>query len=72
MMQRVWRHIDVPVVQVDDEAPKNTRKYDTIVDDDMKQYLQRFYEPHNRRLEVMLGEEWRDAWNYKENNNREQ
>jgi len=61
-MGKVWAHLEVPAFQIVDDSPKNQRKYDALLDDEMTAYLRRFFEPHNKRLAAVLGEEWRDAW----------
>mmetsp|Transcript_16492 Transcript_16492/g.36112 ORF Transcript_16492/g.36112 Transcript_16492/m.36112 type:complete len:645 (-) Transcript_16492:1850-3784(-) len=66
IMEKVWRHVGLPSYQVDDESAKNTRSYDSMMDQDLYNYLNRFFEPHNRRLETLLGDEWRDIWMDKE------
>jgi hypothetical protein len=62
-MDKVWKHLELPSYTVTDDSAKNTRSYDPM-DESMQQYLQRFYEPHNRRLEKLLGVEWKDPWPY--------
>lgn len=62
-MERVWKHLGVPNIQIQDHSAKNTREYDKM-DDAILYYLQRFYEPHNRRLAEILGSEWKDVWSY--------
>jgi hypothetical protein len=52
-LQQVWQHLKLPDCDVEDTKPRNTRDYDEM-DADMKQYLQRFYRPHNRRLHKLL------------------
>jgi hypothetical protein len=41
--RQVWQHLDGPVVDVEDEGPKNTRDYEPFVEDDMQVYLNRFF-----------------------------
>ena len=61
-MRQVWQHLDVPIVDMEDEGPKNTRDYESIVEDDMQGYLNRFFRPHNRCLASILGQDWQNAW----------
>ena len=60
-MDRVWDHLNLPRYEVEDESPKNTRSYDPM-SEDTKAYLQRFYAPHNEKMEEVLGIA---GWNYK-------
>jgi hypothetical protein len=67
-MRKVWARLDLPNHPVLDETPKNTRDYKPM-DVTVKGYLERFFEPHNRRLAKLLGdddddEEWKDPWPY--------
>ncbi len=64
-MRPVWEHLDLPAHSVEDEEAKNTRGYQPM-GDDIKAYLERFYEPHNRQLAEILetAEEWRNPWPY--------
>lgn len=62
-VSKALRHLDLPQYEVVDETPKNTRSYD-YMEEDVRVMLERFYEPHNGRLECLLGEEWRDPWTY--------
>jgi hypothetical protein len=61
IMSQVWAHLDLPNHSVHDETPKNTRDYQPM-ESDVKEYLERFFEPHNRRLAQVLGTEEGD-WN---------
>jgi hypothetical protein len=60
-MDKVWDHLDLPRFPVKDATPRNTRDYEPL-EDNMKQYLERFFQPHNRRLVKLLGEEWHNVW----------
>jgi hypothetical protein len=62
IMDTVWKRLGLPQVDIEDTSPKNQRSYESLLDEDMQAYLQRFYQPHNRRLERLLGQEWRDVW----------
>ena len=57
VMNGVWEHLDLPKVDIDDDAPKNTRDYVSLMDDDTHSLLHRFFEPHNARLATLLGRE---------------
>jgi hypothetical protein len=63
MMEEVWKHLDLPPYNVEDESAKNTRSYDKL-SDETKEMLQRFFAPHNERLEKLLGDGWKDPWKY--------
>jgi hypothetical protein len=72
MMRTVWAHLDLPNHSVRDETPKNTRDYQPM-DVEVKEYLERFFEPHNRKLaQVLCGdddeavEEWKNPWPYQQ------
>lgn len=64
-MRPVWEHLDLPAHPVEDEEAKNTRGYRPM-GDDIKAYLERFYEPHNCKLAAVLenAKEWENAWPY--------
>eukprot|EP00536_Pseudo-nitzschia_multiseries_P003245 jgi/Psemu1/185426/e_gw1.48.116.1 len=66
-MQKVWAHLDLPNHPVEDESARNSRDYDAT-EPKIKDYLQRFFEPHNRILASVLqetnSEEWNDPWPY--------
>lgn len=48
-MERVWDHLHVPYHPVEDDAAKNTRSYQPL-SEPVQEYLQRFFEPHNKLL----------------------
>lgn len=60
-MKKVWKHLDLPEFDVEDESAKNTRSYDEMKGE-TRESLQRFYKPHSARLEILLGEEWSNPW----------
>jgi hypothetical protein len=60
-MKKVWKHLELPEFEVEDESAKNTRAYSEL-NGDTREMLERFYEPHNARLESLLGEEWSNPW----------
>ncbi|KAL7562969.1 hypothetical protein ACA910_018608 [Epithemia clementina (nom. ined.)] len=62
VMEEVWQHIGVPSYHVEDDSPQNTRDYTSQMDSQLQSYLKRFYEPHNQRLAVLLGDDWRGVW----------
>jgi len=63
-MQQVWAHLDLPNHPIEDESAKNSRQYDSTVDE-TNQYLQRFFEPHNKLLaSVLQDESWTNPWPY--------
>ena len=57
-------HLKLPHFEVQDKSAKNTRDYNPI-SEVSKNILIKFYDPHNKRLEKILGEEWIDPWPYK-------
>jgi len=57
-MQQVRQHDDVPIVDVEDEGPTNTRDYGPMVEDDMQGCFTRFFRPHNRCLASVLGQDY--------------
>lgn len=61
-MDRVWQHLGIPQYDLEDDTAKNTRVYDPILTTERRDFLRRFYKPHNERLADVLGEEWRSAW----------
>ena len=63
-MEQVWAHLDLPNFPVEDESVKNSRSYEPM-DEDLKAYLQRFFQPHNQLLsKVLNSEEWAGVWEY--------
>jgi hypothetical protein len=68
-MTTIGKHLDIPYAKAMDDTPKNTRDYQPIVDNDTNKYLQRFYEPHDERLEAISSqlennsETWSMTWN---------
>jgi hypothetical protein len=61
-MQVVWRHLGIPPFEITDVSPKNQREYSSLIPEDLRTYLEVFFEPHNRRLESVLDKDWRDLW----------
>lgn len=53
-MDRAFQHLQLPPVTIDDPAPKNARAYTQPMNESTKQMLQRFYAPHNQRLQQLL------------------
>jgi len=65
-MELVFSHLDLPYHPIQDESAKNSREYESI-DINIRDYLQRFFEPHNRVLASVLqinSEEWNNPWPY--------
>jgi hypothetical protein len=73
-MQKVWAHLDLPNHPVADDSAKNSRQYDPT-EPKANDYLQRFFEPHNRVLASVLQQEeeptnseseedWKNPWPY--------
>jgi len=63
VMMETFQHLEVPPFDLNDITAKNTRSYEPMTDT-VRNYLQRFYEPHNKRLLHLLGSKWEDPWNY--------
>lgn len=49
IMDLVWDHLGLPRYQVQDESAKNERSY-VPISEETRQYLQRFYAPHNAKM----------------------
>lgn len=64
-MRPVWDHLDLPPHPVEDEEAKNTRGYQPM-GADVRTYLERFFEPHNRKLAQQLedADDWNNPWPY--------
>ena len=68
-MQKVWAHLDLPSHPIADESARNSRQYDST-EPRIRDYLQRFFEPHNRDLVSFLqkhelsSEDWINPWPY--------
>ena len=74
-MQKVWTHLDLPSHPVEDDSAQNSRQYDPT-EPAANDYLQRFFEPHNRVLASVLQqkqqvpttanlkEDWKNPWPY--------
>merc|ERR1711976_270627 len=56
VMERVWKHLDLPNFTIEDEKAKNSRTYKSEMSEATKVMLNRFFEPHSRRLATILGE----------------
>mmetsp|Transcript_9559 Transcript_9559/g.13556 ORF Transcript_9559/g.13556 Transcript_9559/m.13556 type:complete len:241 (-) Transcript_9559:92-814(-) len=56
IMEYVWDHLGLPSYHVQDDAPKNTRSYETTMTSSTCQFLQCFFDLHNRRLERLVKE----------------
>lgn len=61
VMNKVWKHLDLPCYKIQDEKAKNTRTYKSEMNPNTKEMLDRFYKPHNERLSLLLGDgdEWK-------------
>ena len=58
-MKKVYQHLHLPEIKVEDDSAKNTRSYSSEIDADLKQMLQRFYTPHNERMHLLSkSKEW--------------
>ena len=66
-MKQVWDHLDLPYYPVVDSTPRNTREYESMMDSKMKEYLERFFQPHNRRLYKLLSSKNDDDKNESDN-----
>ena len=64
IMDIVFDHLQLPRHQITDSKPKNTRSYTKPMSPQTKQLLQRFYQPHNERLQKLLSQH-----NHQYNNN---
>jgi hypothetical protein len=56
-IQEVWNHIDVPYYELPVEAlmqAHNAREYVSSMTPSMRDFLYRFYEPHNQRLHEVV------------------
>jgi hypothetical protein len=70
-MQKVWAHLDLPNHPIADESARNSRQYDDL-EPGVQEYLERFFEPHNRVLASLLqqqappatSEDWTNPWPY--------
>jgi hypothetical protein len=65
-MSKVWERLNLPNHPVCDETPKNTRDYQPM-DEDTQDYLQRFFDPHNRQMSSIFDDntdEWINPWPY--------
>jgi hypothetical protein len=60
-MKKVWAHLGLPEYEIHDETARNSRSYDDM-NAETRAMLQKFYEPHNKRLEFLLGKEWEKPW----------
>jgi len=60
-MKTVWAHLGLPEYEIQDETARNSRSYDEMNAETIT-VLQRFYQPHNKRLQSLLGNEWVKPW----------
>jgi hypothetical protein len=63
VVMKTFEHLELPPVEIEDMSAKNTRTYEQMTDE-TRDYLRRFYDPHNKRLSELLGREWEDPWSY--------
>ena len=69
VVQRSFRHLGLPDnVMLQDETPKNVRKYSDMSEDTRK-LLQRFFDPYNQKLDEIIYWEknsgcWCNPWPY--------
>lgn len=57
-MKKVYQHLNLPEIKVEDDSAKNTRSYSEM-NAELKQMLERFYAPHNQRLHLLSkSKEW--------------
>jgi Sulfotransferase domain len=61
-MSRVYRFLGVPDQVLEKDEKVHTRNYSKPVLDKVQAILHDFYRPYNRRLESVLGPEWKDVW----------
>jgi hypothetical protein len=61
-MSRVYRFLGLAEHEVKEELKKHVRHYLSPVSDELETFLYDFYRPYNRRLERLLGPEWRGVW----------
>jgi hypothetical protein len=69
-MQRVWKHLDLPAVTLEDATAKNCRDYNSLISTELERFLHAFYAPYNQRLSDMLCKHgWgTESWTYNGSN----
>jgi hypothetical protein len=64
--RQVWNHLSLPPIDLAEDAssPKNSREYDrdALLTEDTRDFLHRFYQPHNKRLLRLLRESRREQF----------
>ena len=51
----LWQHLDLPYCRLSrQQTPKNARDYGPLLSGETREFLQRFYEPHNQKLQQVL------------------
>jgi len=64
VLSQVFSFLSLPNYTMEEETTKhNTRDYSPM-DQHTNTILSNFYELHNKRLEVLLGFEWKDPWKH--------
>ena len=72
-VNKSMEHLGLPRFEVADATTKNSREYNNPLDgkNELRDWLQRFFEPHNERFGKMMIEElgydeddWKNVWSY--------
>ena len=72
-VNKSMEHLGLPRFEVLDGTTKNSREYTDPLDgkNELRCWLQRFFEPHNERFGTMMIEElgydeedWKNVWSY--------
>ena len=67
VLRDLWQHLDVPHCSAVDAKAQNTRTYESILSDEWKDRLQRFFAPQNERLVSLVDSKsnpWSRCWMY--------
>ena len=72
VVQRAYKHLGLPstvAYSLQDETPKNVRKYDSSMEEETRLGLERLYEAYNRNLGDLLywdnnNGKWDNPWPY--------
>lgn len=61
-MSRVFQFLGLQNTPLEKDEKVHSRKYTATMSDKTKKELYDFYRPYNKRLETLLGPEWKDVW----------
>jgi hypothetical protein len=61
-MKNVFHFIGLHEHKLDNDKKVHKKRYTTTMSKETSKALYDFYRPYNKRLEKLLGPEWKDIW----------